>query len=76
MTQSVTGLFVTMQNGSDIIAEEFQPFISASFPIVPDQMYFSDVSAVGDRLVVKARNPSGGAITINTIAQITALAGQ
>ena len=75
VTASATGSFVRIQNGADIIAEEFGPYVSASPPIIPDQMYFSDYSAVGDRLVVAARNPTAGAITINAIAQISALAG-
>jgi len=73
VTASATGGFVTIQNGSDIVAEEFAPYVSATYPIIPDQMYFSDVANTGDRLVVKFRNPTGGALTINSIAQISFL---
>jgi len=73
VTASVTGGFARIQNGADIIAEEFSPFVSSTPPIIPDHMYFSDYSAVGDRLIVAFRNPSGGAITINAVAQISAM---
>jgi hypothetical protein len=73
ITASATGAFVTIQNGSDIVAEEFPPYVSATYPIIPDQMYFSDVANTGDRLVVRVRNPTGGAITFNSIAQISFL---
>ena len=73
VTQSVTGTFVRIQNGSDIVAEEFQPFISTSPPVIPDEFYFSDYSAVGDRLIMAARNPTGGAITLIGVAQISAM---
>lgn len=72
-TVSATGTFVRIQNGSDIIAEEFSPYVLATPPVIPDHMYFSDYSAVGDRLIVAHRNPTGGAVTIIAIAQISPL---
>lgn len=73
VTASATGTFVTLQCGSDIIAEEFAPYVAATYPIIPDQMYFADVSNTGDRLVARWRNPTAGAITCNAIAQISFL---
>lgn len=73
VTASATGTFVTLQNGSDIIAEEFAPYVSAAYPIIPDQMYFADVANTGDRLVARWRNPTGGAVTYNAVAQISFL---
>lgn len=74
VTVSATGGFCRIQNGSDIVAEEFSPFILTTPPVIPDHMYFSDYSAVGDRLIVAFRNPTGGALTINAVAQISAIA--
>jgi len=74
LTVSATGVFVTITNGSDLVAEEFTPFVSAGLPIIPDHMYFQDYAAVGDRLVIKARNPSGGAVVFNTVVQISPVA--
>jgi hypothetical protein len=71
VTQSATGGFVTITNGSDIIAEEFEPYIATTYAIIPDQMYFSDYAAVGDRLVIKYRNPTGGTLTVRTLVQIS-----
>jgi hypothetical protein len=71
ITVSATGVFCTITNGSDLVAEEFTPYVSASLPIIPDQMYFSDYAAIGDRLVIKARNPTGGAVTFNSVVQIS-----
>jgi len=69
--QSATGGFARIQNGSDIVAEEFEPFILTTPPVIPDHMYFSDYSAVGDRLIIAYRNPTGGALTLRAIAQIS-----
>jgi len=70
---SATGTFCTINSGADVVAEEFAPAIKTTFPIIPDEMYYSDVAAAGDRLVVRVRNPTGGAITIRVICQITPL---
>lgn len=71
ITASATGSFVTIQSGSDVVLEESPPYVAAVFPVIPDQMFYTDVMEAGDRLVIKARNPTAGAITLRTIVQIT-----
>lgn len=73
VTAAATGTFVTIQSGSDVVAEEFPPAIQTRFPIIPDEMYYSDVGAAGDRLVIRARNPTGGAVVHRALVQITPL---
>ena len=71
VTASATGGFVTIQSGSDVVAEEFSPYVATTFPIVPDQMYYNDVGTMGDRLVIRARNPTGGALTFRAIVNVS-----
>lgn len=73
IAQSATGGFATIQAGPDIVAEEFSPPIATVYPVIPDNMYFSDVAAAGDRLVVRYRNPTGGALTVRVVCQVTPL---
>lgn len=73
LAQAATGGFATVQSGADIVAEEFAPPIKTVYPIIPDEMYFSDVAAAGDRLVVRYRNPTAGAIVVRVVAQVTPL---
>lgn len=73
VVQSATGGFATIQSGADIVAEEFSPAIKTAYPVIPDEMYYSDVAQAGDRLVVRARNPTGGALTFRVICQVTPL---
>jgi hypothetical protein len=73
INQSATGGFATVQSGADIVAEEFSPPVATVYPIIPDGMYFSDVAAAGDRLVIRYRNPTGGALTVRAVAQVTPL---
>lgn len=73
VTQAATGGFATLQSGGDIVAEEFSPAVLTRFPIIPDEMYYNDVMAIGDRLVLRYRNPTAGAIIVRAIAQIQPL---
>lgn len=73
IAQAATGMFCTLQAGADIIAEEFSPSILTRFPIIPDEMYYTDVMEAGDRLVIRVRNPTAGAIIARAIVQISPL---
>jgi len=71
VSQAATGCTVTINSGADVIAEEFSPVILTRFPVIPDEMYYSDVAAQGDRLVVRVRNTTGAAIIVRTICQVS-----
>lgn len=73
IAQSATGGFAILQAGADVIAEEFAPPILTRYPIIPDEMYFTDVMENGDRLVARYRNPTGGSLTVRLIAQMSAI---
>lgn len=83
---AAAGLFCTIQGGSDIIAEEFPVPVSGTaasnpsgaamtttsqWPVVPDSMYFTDVLNPGDRLVMRVRNPTAGAVVVAFLVQIS-----
>jgi hypothetical protein len=69
IAQSATGGFATLQAGADIIAEEFSPPILTRYPIIPDEMYFTDLMEALDRLVARYRNPTAGALTARLVVQ-------
>jgi len=68
---SATGCFVTIQSGPDIVLEESPPAVLTTMPTVPDQMYYNFAANAGDRLVVRFRNPTGGAVTARLVCNIT-----
>lgn len=68
---AATGLVVTVNTGSDTLQEESPAFVSTSFPVIPDDMDLTDISAAGERLVIKARNTTGGAVILRTLVQIS-----
>jgi len=72
IAQAATGMFCTLQAGADIICEEFSLPILTRYPIIPDEMYFTDAVVQGDRLVARVRNPTGGALVARSVVQMTA----
>jgi len=68
--QSATGMFCTLQAGGRTIAEEFSLPILARYPIIPDEMYFTEVVEGGDRIVARVRNPTGGALVARAVVQL------
>lgn len=72
---SATGAFITVYAGSRLIAEEFSPYVGAEYPVIPDQMYVNFVAVPGERLVIAARNPTGGTITFNVMADMQQVSG-
>lgn len=73
ITAAATGLFVNIQSGPDIVAEEFEPAILTRYPIIPDEMYYTDVMEVGDRMRISVRNSTGAGIIARTLVQISAI---
>lgn len=67
---SAAGLQVGITSGADLISEEFEAAVKTTYPIIPDEMYYTDVMAPGDRLVLRARNTSGAPITARWVIQI------
>lgn len=73
VTAAATGTFVTINSGSDVVLEESPPSVQTRFPIIPDEMYYTDVATVGDRVIIAARNPTAGAVIHRALVQITNL---
>lgn len=69
VVQSATGGFATITSGPDVIAEEFSVPILTTYPILPDNMYFTDYMEAGDRLVIRYRNPTAGALIVRALVQ-------
>lgn len=70
---AAAGTFTSIFSGSDVVAEEFAPPVLTRYPIIPDEMFFNDVASIVDRIVIAARNPTGGAVVHRAVVQITNL---
>lgn len=68
---SATGLVANIQSGADIVLEESPLLVKTTMPTIPDDMYYNDVGVQGDRLVIRCRNTTGGALTVRAVVQIT-----
>ena len=70
---SATGLVANIQSGADIVLEESPLLVKTAMPTIPDDMYYNDVGVQGDRLVIRVRNTTAGALTVRAIVQVTPL---
>lgn len=67
---SATGLFATIQAGPTVVLEESPILIRTTMPVIPDDFYYTMALAPGDRIVVRVRNSTAGALTARTVVQI------
>jgi 3-hydroxymyristoyl/3-hydroxydecanoyl-(acyl carrier protein) dehydratase len=71
VTAAATGTFITLQAGPTLILEESPPVVKTVMPVVPDDFLYQSAVVPGDRLVLRARNPTGGAVIIRAVAQLS-----
>ena len=72
-TAEAADTHLTVQSGGDIVLEESEIGVKATGPIIPDDMFYNDVGVAGDRLVMRVRNATAGAIVVRVLVQITDL---
>jgi hypothetical protein len=60
---SATGLLADMYSGQDIVCESFALNANNRIPIAPDDFTLRDIAAAGDRMKLRLRNTTGGALT-------------
>lgn len=60
---SATGLLCDVYSGADLVCESFALNANNRIPIQPDDFTLRDIAAVNDRLKVKLRNTTAGALT-------------
>lgn len=73
LVASAVGLVLDVYSGQDIIAEGWTPSFANRIPVYPDDFPMSDVAAAGERLKIRARNTTGGALTLYTTVRISPL---
>jgi len=64
LVASATGLIVDVYSGQDALCEAYAPSTANRFPINPDDFNLQDIAAGGERIKVRARNTTGGALTL------------
>lgn len=55
IVQSVTANFAGINVGPDVVAEEHEPMVLTTYPIVPDHFFYTDIAEIGDRIVMFVR---------------------
>jgi len=73
ITCASAGLLANINSGGDVVAEQFPVPVKATYPIIPDEMYYNDVQERGDRLSIPVQNTTGGALVALVQIQFTDL---
>jgi len=71
ITGAAAGLVGTVQVGSTVVLEESPLFVKATYPTIPDEMFYNAAGVGNDRLVVRIRNTTAGALVCKILAQVT-----
>ena len=71
LVASAAGLVADVYTGQDTIAESYALNTQNRFPVYPDDFNLNDVAAGGERVKVRIRNTTGGALTAFYAIRIT-----
>lgn len=67
---SASGLVADVSTGQDVVAEAIAVNPANRFPLLPDDYHIVDVVAPGERIKIRVRNTTAGAITVNWALRI------
>jgi hypothetical protein len=65
------GIVADVYSGQDTLAEAMSVSPANRFPVYPDDFSLTDVAAAGERIKVRLRNTSGGALDVRTVVRVT-----
>jgi len=68
---SAAGLVADVYSGQDTVAESFALNTQNRFPVYPDDYPLNDVAGAGERVKVRIRNTTAGALTAFYSVKIT-----
>lgn len=73
LSAAATGLLIDFYSGLDTVAEQFRPPENNRVPVYPDDFALVDAAALGDKLKLRVRNTTAGAILLRYTLRITPL---
>lgn len=68
---AATGTISNIQVGATIALEAAATPILTRYPIIPDEMYFTESLRQGDRIVHRCQNTTGGALVVRNVTQLS-----
>jgi|SRR6266853_828782 len=71
LVASATGIEVDVLVGAEAFVTRMLPSIQNRFPVYPDDFTLRFGMLRGDRIVIRARNTTGGALTLFMVAKMT-----
>jgi hypothetical protein len=76
LNATAVGIVATVTSGADTLMEEAPVQAGGTAGVIPSPLNaaaLQDAAAAGDRLKIRVRNTTGGAVTVNGVINITPL---
>ncbi len=73
LSASATGVVVDVYSGQDVLCESTAVGGTNRIPVMPDDYSLSDVAGAGERIKIRARNVTDGALTFFYAVRIDAI---
>lgn len=70
---SAAGFVCDVVSGQDILAESMEPPTTNRTPVNPDDFTLTDVAAAGEKIKIRCRNTTAGALDLFTSVILTPL---
>ena len=70
---AAAGIVMDVYSGADTLIEAGTASAANRSPVFPDDFDLRDVAAAGERIKVRLRNTTAGALVVNTTVRITPL---
>jgi len=70
---SAVGILATILVGDSVVVDDQEVSGINRFPIRPDDLFARSGGAGGDLILVRLRNRTGGALTVNTVVDVQAV---
>lgn len=67
---AAVGLIGDVSTGADVVAENYAVSNANRYPILPDDFLIFDVVNAGERIKIRIRNTTGGAIVVNVAMRL------
>jgi hypothetical protein len=71
LVMTVLGMLVSVFSATDLLLDSAPVVVKATAPVYPDDFMLHDVARKGDRLQIKANNPTGGTINLLWTVKLT-----
>lgn len=73
LAADVVGMFASLLIGGEVVVDDQEISAANRFPIIPDDLIARGAGFGGDRLILRLRNSTAGAIVVKSLVDVSPL---